>query len=95
VFENRVLTTVFGPRREEVARRWRRLRNEELHNLYVSRNITRVINSRRIRWSGHVARVVEMRKELDVSDLMLSVWMWYSVTIISSPLSMKKVQVTY
>jgi len=56
-----------------VARRWRRLRNEELHNLYVSRNITRVINSRRIRWSGHVARVVEMRKELDVSDLMLSV----------------------
>jgi hypothetical protein len=38
VFENRVLRGIFGPNREEVAGGWRRLHNEELHNLYASRN---------------------------------------------------------
>jgi hypothetical protein len=46
VFENRVLRSIFGPKREEVAGGWRRLHNEELHSLYVSPNIIRVIKSR-------------------------------------------------
>jgi hypothetical protein len=44
VFENRVLMRIFGPKGEEVAGGWRRLRSEELHNLYASQNIIRVIN---------------------------------------------------
>jgi hypothetical protein len=48
VFENRVLRT-FGPKREEVAEGWRRPHNEELHNLYASPSITRVITSRKTR----------------------------------------------
>jgi hypothetical protein len=47
-----VLRRIFGPKREEVAGDWRRLHNEELHNLYSSLNIIRVIKSRRIRWTG-------------------------------------------
>jgi hypothetical protein len=54
-FENRVLRTTFGPKRVEVAGGWRRLRNEELHNLHASPNIVRVIKSKRMRWTGHVA----------------------------------------
>jgi hypothetical protein len=50
VFENRVLRRTFGPKREEVAGSWRRLNNEELHNLCASPNIVRVIKSRRMRW---------------------------------------------
>jgi hypothetical protein len=56
VFENRVLR-IFGPRRNEVTGDWRKLHNEELHNLYSSTNIIRMITSRRIRWTGHVARM--------------------------------------
>jgi len=56
VFENRVLRRIFGPKREEVAGVWRRLRNEELHNLYASPNVIRVIR-RRVRWAGHIARM--------------------------------------
>jgi hypothetical protein len=48
VFESRELGRIFGPKREEVAKGWRRLHNEELHNLYASLNIFRVIKSRRI-----------------------------------------------
>jgi hypothetical protein len=47
--ENKVLRGIFGPKREEVAEDWRRLHNEELHNLYVSSNIIRGIKSRRTR----------------------------------------------
>jgi hypothetical protein len=47
VIEDRVLRRVFGAKREEVAESWRRLRNEEPHNLYVSPNVGRVIKSRR------------------------------------------------
>jgi len=43
VYENRELRRIFGPKREEVARDWRRLYNEELHNMYASPNIIRVM----------------------------------------------------
>jgi hypothetical protein len=55
VLENRVLRGIFGPKREEVEGGWRRLHNEELHNLYASPNIIRVTKSRGMRWAGHVA----------------------------------------
>ena len=59
VFENRVLRRIFGPRRDEVTGEWTRLHNEELHDLYPSPNIVRVIKSRRMKWAGHVARMGE------------------------------------
>jgi hypothetical protein len=49
VFENRVLRRMFGPKREKVTGDWRKLHNEELHNLYYSPNIIRMIKSRRMR----------------------------------------------
>jgi hypothetical protein len=57
VFENRVLRGVFGPRRDEVTGEWRKLHNEELHDLYPSPNIAQVIKPRIMRWAGHVARM--------------------------------------
>jgi hypothetical protein len=57
VFENRVLR-IFGPKKEEDGS-WRKLHNDELHSLYSSLNIVRVIKSRRMRWAGHVARMGE------------------------------------
>ena len=61
MFENVVLRRVFGPRRGEVTGEWRRLHNEELNDLYTSPNFLRVIKSRRMRWAGHVTRMVEER----------------------------------
>jgi hypothetical protein len=46
MFENRVLRKIFGPKRDEVTRKWRKLHNEELNGLYCSSNIVRVIKSR-------------------------------------------------
>jgi hypothetical protein len=57
VFE-RVLRRTFGQKRDEVTGGWGKLRNEELHNLYSSPSIIRVITSRR-KWGGHVARIRE------------------------------------
>jgi hypothetical protein len=57
VFENRVLRRIFGPKRDEATGGWRKLRNEELHNLYASPSIIRMIKSRRMRRAGHVARM--------------------------------------
>jgi hypothetical protein len=61
VFENRVLRRIFGPKRDEVTGEWRKLHNEELHYLYFSPTIVRVIKSLRMRWVGHVTRMVEGR----------------------------------
>jgi hypothetical protein len=58
--ENRVLRRIVGPKREEDGS-WRKLHNDELHSLYSSPNIVRVIKSRRRRWAGHVARMGEGR----------------------------------
>jgi hypothetical protein len=57
VFENRVLRRMFGPKRDEVTGEWRKLHNEELNDLYCSRNIIRVIRLR-MRWAGLVAGMV-------------------------------------
>jgi hypothetical protein len=52
-----VLRKIFGPKRDKVTGEWRRLVSEELHELYYSPNIIRVIKSRRMRWAVHVARM--------------------------------------
>jgi hypothetical protein len=57
VFENRVLRGIFEPKRDGVIAGWRKLYKEELHNLYSSPNIIRMNMSRRIRWTGYVARM--------------------------------------
>jgi hypothetical protein len=61
VFENRVLRRIFGPKRDEVTGEWRKLHNEELHNLYSSPNIIRMMKSRKMRWAGNVERKGETR----------------------------------
>jgi hypothetical protein len=61
MFEIRVLRRIFGPKRNEVTRERRKLHNEELHNLYPSPRIIRIIKPRRMRWVGHVARMGEKR----------------------------------
>jgi hypothetical protein len=75
VFENRVLKRIYGQRRDEVTGSWRKLHNEELHNLYFSPSIIRMIKSKRMRWTEHVARMGkggmhlgywwEIQKEID------------------------------
>jgi hypothetical protein len=57
VFENRVLRRIFGSRRDKVTGVWRKIHNEELHDLYSFLNIVPLNRSRRIRWAGHVARM--------------------------------------
>jgi len=59
--ETRVLRRIFGPKRDEVTREWRKLKNEKLNDLYSSPNTVRVIKSKRMRWAGHVARMGETR----------------------------------
>jgi hypothetical protein len=62
VFESSVLRRMFVPKRDGVTEGWRKLHNEELHDLYSSPSIIRIIKSRRLRWAGHVARMGEKRK---------------------------------
>jgi hypothetical protein len=61
VFGNRVLRRIFGPKRDEVTGEWRRLRNEELNDMYSSPNIIQVIKSRRMRRAEHVAHMGKRR----------------------------------
>jgi hypothetical protein len=55
MFENRVLRRIFKPKRDEVTKGWRKLHNEELHNLYSLPSTIRMAKLRRMRWAGHVA----------------------------------------
>jgi hypothetical protein len=64
VFENRVLRRIFGPKRDEVTGGWRKLHNEELHYLYSSPSIIRIIKS--MRWAGHLARMGEKRNAYQI-----------------------------
>ena len=61
VFENRVLRRIFGAKRDEVKREWRKLNNDEINDLYSSPNIVRVTKSRIVRWAVHVALMGERR----------------------------------
>jgi hypothetical protein len=60
-FEKSALRRIFVLKREGVTEGWRKLHNEELHNLYSSPSIIRIIISRKVRWAGHVARMGEKR----------------------------------
>jgi len=59
--ENGVLRRIFGSKRDEVTRKWRKLHNEELNDLYSSHNIVWVIKSRRMSWARHVTRMGQRR----------------------------------
>ena len=65
VFENRILRRIFGPKRDDNGE-WRRFHDDELHSLYRSPNIVRVIKSRRLRWAGHLARMEEGRSAFKI-----------------------------
>jgi hypothetical protein len=58
-----VLRRIFGHKRDEVTGGWRNLHNEELHGLYSSSSIVRLIKARRMRWAGHVALMGEVKGE--------------------------------
>jgi hypothetical protein len=73
VFENRFLRKIFGPKRKEDGL-WRKFHNEELHNLYFSSNIIKVIKSMRMRWAGHVACMEEGRGVCRVLTRMPEHW---------------------
>ena len=64
-FENMIQKRIFGPKRNENGE-WRRFHNEELHSLYRSPNIVKMIKSRRLRWTGHVARMEEGRSAFKI-----------------------------
>jgi hypothetical protein len=57
VFENRVLRRIFGPKRDEVTGGWRKLHNKEIHSLYSSPSIIRMIKSTIMSWTVHVAHM--------------------------------------
>jgi hypothetical protein len=76
VFENRELRRIFGPKRDEETGDWRELHNEELHNLYSSPNIVRMIKSRRMRWAGHIARIGETRNAYRIIIIIIIITLW-------------------
>ena len=58
VFENKVLIKIFGAKRDDITREWRKLHNAELLALHSSSNIIRNLKSRRLKWAVHVARII-------------------------------------
>jgi hypothetical protein len=68
MLQNRVLRRIFGPKGDELTGEWGKLHNEELHALYSSPSITRIMKARRMRWAGHVAR---MRKKRNAYRLLV------------------------
>jgi hypothetical protein len=66
VLDNRVLKRIFRPKRDEITRRWRRPNSEEFYALYSSQNIIRTIRSRKLNWTGHVARMGKRRSSYTV-----------------------------
>jgi hypothetical protein len=62
VYENGVLRRIFGPKKADVTGEWRKLNNDELHNLYTYSNIINQIKSKRMWWAGHVRRIGRQRK---------------------------------
>jgi hypothetical protein len=64
-----LLRRIFGPKRDEVTGGWRELHNEELHNLYSTPSIIRMIKSRRMRWAGYVARMREFKLKVEFALL--------------------------
>jgi len=56
-----VLRKIFGPMRDEVTEYWRKFCNEELNDLYSSSNIFQISKSRRMRWAGHIARIIDRK----------------------------------
>jgi hypothetical protein len=65
LFETRVLRRIFGPKRDEVKGRWRQLHNEEHHDLCPSQSIIRMVKSRKMRWTGHIARMGRRGTRID------------------------------
>ena len=76
VFENKVLRKIFGAKRDEVTGEWRKLHNTELHALYSSHNIIINIKSRRLRWAGHVAQMVETRNAHRILGDLREKYLW-------------------
>ena len=64
MFGNRVLRRIFGPKRDEVTGEWRKLHKEELNDLWRSPIIVRMIKPRKMRWAGHVARMVGVERRI-------------------------------
>ena len=70
IFDPYMVIHLFGPKRDENGE-WRRLHNVELHSLYCSPNIVRVIKSRKLRWAGHVSRIEEGRSTFKILIVVL------------------------
>jgi hypothetical protein len=65
MFENSVLRRIFGPKRDEVTREWRKLHNEELRDLYSSPSKIRIIESRKMEWAGQIGGKGRRRTRID------------------------------
>jgi hypothetical protein len=67
VFVKRALRRIFGPKSDDVIGGWKKLQKEELHNMYSSTSIIRIIKARRIRCAGHIARMYEKMNKCRIS----------------------------
>ena len=86
VFENRVLRRIFGPKRNEVIGKLRKLHNEELNDLYYSPHFVRLVKYRRVRWAGHVARMGDRKGVYRVVNLAEDLWELKCTIIVSKHL---------